>query len=711
MSQSAFSPPDDIHRYGFQSGGFDIAMMRDSSDDDDHWFRPLGSSGQLTVSFAPDGTKMLDGTSRLYESFAGMLGAAALERTILDALNTWAMHGNVNIGRVADDGSPFGSAGLTYGDPRFGDIRIGSATLASDTLAIGLSQDNFVSGTWAGDILFNSDAAFTSKSQLFAVALHEAGHALGLPHSNDPNSVMHPASTRTTLSQGDIEQFQQLYGVRDLDAYDRELPNNLARNSTNLEFKDEVGHKGDYPVVAFGDVSAIRDYDFYRVEFPDEFEGPVSFAVLAQGISLLAPALTVVSEDGSILADVRASQFGGDDVSVTLDRELLGDKVYVRVRGTGRGAIGTYGLSISENARQVPDASEVEAAIKNRMLRFVDQEVVARYLEDPDDFYINDDGHTDDDDGSSSPLGSDAGYPLNGSYHYVASLADAADVDVYSVTTPNFDSSQPTFMNLSLRSTVVGGMAPRLELYDSNGILVPANVVVNGLGEYALQVPAVAPETSYHVHVLSDDLLPFTAGNYDLSVAFSNHLVDYKKLADGMVGPFVGRRFSNQGKSYQSLHVAESQMFQFEFLAPELAGGSRALLWATIYDENDQVVYRMATRTGETRTAETAYFAPGSYTIEVQVASYTAGNGGFAAISAVPYEFWGIDVGGGQGPAFSDPTNSPFDKNKNGDYVYPDDVITNASFVFVDGISSNQHEPPPQPPPADLFSWYWGLLP
>src|ERR1700730_16699566 len=51
---------------------------------------------------------------------------------------------------------------------------------------------------------------------LFSIALHEAGHALGLGHSDTPGDVMYPYySKHTGLSQNDISAILQLYAPQD----------------------------------------------------------------------------------------------------------------------------------------------------------------------------------------------------------------------------------------------------------------------------------------------------------------------------------------------------------------------------------------------------------------------------------------------------------------------------------------------------------------
>ena len=148
-------------------------------------------------------------------------------------------------------------------------------------------------------------------------------------------------------------------------------------------------------------------------------------------------------------------------------------------------------------------------------------------------------------------------------------------------------------------------------------------------------------------------------------------------------------------------------MFQFAFEADPLRFGMQALIWISIYDQDDNLVYQAATRSGERRTAYTTYLRPGSYKIEVEQAATTGSRP--RPTPQISYRLLGIDVGGSQGPAFHDPTASPFDKNENGDYVYPDDVISSETFVLVDGISSNQTDPPDVPPPTNLYDWYWAI--
>lgn len=64
-------------------------------------------------------------------------------------------------------------------------------------------------------LYLDNESTNLSDSRLHFVALHEVGHAIGLPHSRNPNDVMFPTCTDDTkkLSERDVATVRALYGA------------------------------------------------------------------------------------------------------------------------------------------------------------------------------------------------------------------------------------------------------------------------------------------------------------------------------------------------------------------------------------------------------------------------------------------------------------------------------------------------------------------
>lgn len=93
----------------------------------------------------------------------------------------------------------------------------------------------------SGDTHFDDEETWTFRSEddkgidLFAVAVHEFGHALGLGHSSAPSSIMRPFyqgpvgdPDKYRLSQDDRDGLQQLYGKASQTPYDKPTRKPLA---------------------------------------------------------------------------------------------------------------------------------------------------------------------------------------------------------------------------------------------------------------------------------------------------------------------------------------------------------------------------------------------------------------------------------------------------------------------------------------------------
>lgn len=175
------------------------------------WGNPvLGTPASVTWSLMPDGAGCggeCSGTISSLASFMPTGFKAEIER----AFNAWEDISGITFSEAVDSGDSFDTPGAE------GDIRLGGHSFdgPSYTLAHGYSPP--VNGSSAaGDIHFDTEESWNtgSNTDIFTVALHEIGHAIGLGHSSDINAVMYPLydGPIAGLQQDDINGAVHLYG-------------------------------------------------------------------------------------------------------------------------------------------------------------------------------------------------------------------------------------------------------------------------------------------------------------------------------------------------------------------------------------------------------------------------------------------------------------------------------------------------------------------
>ena len=185
------------------------------------WPQPSGPGTpvQITYSFS----NLLDG------GFNTSLSGAELREATVSALSIWSRYAPLHFREVVDSGPKPSEAPYERGT--HADIRIGYIADTRGETVAHAHLPSEASGGLAGDIHFGTDvSSFGARAwgaaadgpfflDFFSAILHEAGHAIGLPHSPDGAGVMGSvflvfgSIEDADLLPSDIAAIQALYGA------------------------------------------------------------------------------------------------------------------------------------------------------------------------------------------------------------------------------------------------------------------------------------------------------------------------------------------------------------------------------------------------------------------------------------------------------------------------------------------------------------------
>jgi hypothetical protein len=319
---------------------------------------PYSTSGNLwphaqlvTISFVPDGTNLNGYSSNLISSFNSRYGSpAAWQNVILRAAQVWAQQTNLNFALVCDNGGSTGSGSYQQGDPCFGDIRIGGYNFGnSTTLAQAYLPPPVNNFSIAGDVNLNTNAAFGTTYDLFTVATHEIGHALGLYHSGTYSAEMYSTynGAKSALTSDDISGIQSVYGgARKPDSYDASASNGSAATASNITSAINLS---SLTAVISGDITTTSDQDYYIFTAPSGSSGSLTVRVQSQGLSLLSPKLYVLDGSQNVLGSASGAGQYGTTLSLTVSGIRADSTYYLEVTGADSTAFstGAYGLTLN----------------------------------------------------------------------------------------------------------------------------------------------------------------------------------------------------------------------------------------------------------------------------------------------------------------------------------------------------------------------------
>ena len=172
---------------------------------------PLADYALASAGWSKDATGTVS-LSYAFDTFPETPDANAVRSEIERAFAEWARYTNVTFTATQQEAAER-SIDILFASGAHGDAYpfVGTSVLAHTFYPAPPNAEPI-----AGDMHFNTAEVWQVGSgiDLFSVALHETGHALGLGHSDDPDAVMYPYYKQATgLTSDDIAAVQALYGT------------------------------------------------------------------------------------------------------------------------------------------------------------------------------------------------------------------------------------------------------------------------------------------------------------------------------------------------------------------------------------------------------------------------------------------------------------------------------------------------------------------
>lgn len=562
---------------------------------------PWNTSQPLTISFAPDDTVIAGQPSELFSTFDSVAETEVWQQEILRAFMDWSVPTNGDLEVVSDGGENFGIEGFTQGDSRFGDFRIGAIPLDASVLAISIPHDGFLTGTWAGDIIFNSHANFQNLTEIFSVALHESGHVWGLDHNSNPASPMN-AHNQLDISLvptlADLTDLQRFYMETNSDSNEEAVGEELPTDKTSQLYDQNDAEAEPISTFEIEDDTSSEETDIEETAF-------------AESVIEEAP-----TEDLEIFSFESTTEVFDSTAEVPplFDNELVNSTFPQS---------GIRDLSGQES----PDLSG------NQNTSIIDEDLNAG-------------------DANTLPtnLETTASFAKLTRFEAMGSLADSSENDFYSVLSPSFQGGEAPVITVSVRSLELGGQPPlQVTIFDRFGVELPAVVLTNRQSVLTIQAAGLESNQKYLVKVggvANQKILHST--EYNLDVLFTTSSAKLENFANGTLS-------DTQNSEFYGLDNPETQLFDLALKVDStLITNPLTAVQISVFDSSGIPIFRMVATPDQVRTTNSILLPVGHYTVRINA---TTADG--TSLGDVNYSISGTGTSKPTGPLLSNTTLSP----------------------------------------------------
>ncbi len=620
--------------------------------------QPWPNSRPITISFAPDLIEIGRYRNELFMHMQDQMSHPDWQIEILRACQTWSRQANVQFAVASDSPRAFGAPGLTQWDPRFGDIRLGA--FPQQNVLGNVIPYNPGASSWAGDIFFNTNCEYYihdfsqgsnspfNMYDLYSVALHEIGNALGLvDQMYDTTSVMYYAYTvpRIDLSLLDMENIQMLYGPPAADPYEMRGSNDNFATATPLTYPENFLET--FQVIVPGRIQHGADVDIYKIHGNPLAEN-CWIKLRVRGRSLLCGRITAYDEQFQEIATNEAE----NPLRINVIKEITGiadgELVYIAVDWSGYPdfEFGEYELVLDFN-----EDGDSEAEDWEREYGDDDDDELERFFEAGDaalvDGLLDEFGLVDLENAANNTfatsvlLSSPPGTPRGSRFEILSAIASPTDIDMYRlVTSPSAQGS----MAIDLSPLGLDVALLDVRVYNSNRKQLAISRRFRSDGDVVAVVENVQPNKTYYIAVRNrtGNTIP---GNYVLVVNVADRSAVLETIQQVNLS-------ASQKDRFGILTTYKTQLFRFDLTMTSANNNNQAAQF-TIYSPTGQVEVVTSVRSGRSRTVYVWLHAGDHYL------RFTAVGKNNAAIKPSVVTLSGAIISDDEGPVLIDPSGNP----------------------------------------------------